>query len=75
MSHECRKLVCSVKLEGKRSRGTERQFCDDHCRVTHWILKKAAKLLAPLEQSKSWEILLKLSILKILYEQLCGFHV
>jgi hypothetical protein len=48
-------------LEGKRSRGTQRQFCDDRCRLIHWILKKAATLLPPLEQSRSWEILLKLS--------------
>jgi hypothetical protein len=50
-----------VKLAGNRSRGSKRQFCDDRCRLIHWILKKAAKLLAPLEQSRSWEILLKLS--------------
>ena len=58
---DCRNPLCSVKLEGKRSRGTERQFCDDHCRLIHWVLKKAAKLLAPLEKSRGWEILLKLS--------------
>jgi hypothetical protein len=29
--------------------------------LIHWILKKAAKLLAPLEQSRSWEILSMLS--------------
>jgi hypothetical protein len=61
MSRECGNPLCSVKLEGNRSRGTERQFCDDRCRLTRWILKRAAKLLAPLEQSRSWEILLKLS--------------
>jgi hypothetical protein len=61
MSHECRNPLCSVKLQGSRSRGTQRQFCDDRCRLIHWILKKAAKLLAPIEQSRSWEILLKLS--------------
>jgi hypothetical protein len=36
------------------------QPCDG-CRLTRWILKKAASLLAPLEQSRNWEILLKLS--------------
>jgi hypothetical protein len=41
---------------GKRN--PEGQFCDDRCRLIHWILKKAAKLLAPIEQSRSWEILL-----------------
>jgi hypothetical protein len=56
MPDDCRNPLCSVKLEGKRSRGTERQFCDDRGRLIHWILKKAAKLLAPLEQSRSWEI-------------------
>jgi hypothetical protein len=61
MSRECRNPLCTLKFEGKRSRGTERRFCDDRCRLIHWILKKAAKLLAPLEQSRSWEILLKLS--------------
>jgi hypothetical protein len=34
MSDECRNPLCSLKLEGKRSRGTERQFCDDRCRVS-----------------------------------------
>jgi len=53
--------ICKTKLEGNRSRGSERQFCDDRCRLIHWILKKAAKLLASLEQSRGWEILLKLS--------------
>jgi hypothetical protein len=61
MSDECRNPLCSRKFEGNRSRGTERQFCDDRCRLTRWILKKAAKLLAPIEQARSWEIFLKLS--------------
>ena len=54
MSEDCRNPLCRVKLEGNRSRGTQRQFCDDRCRLIHWILKKAAKLLAPF----GWEILL-----------------
>ena len=61
MSDECRNPLCSVKLAANRGRGTQRQFCDDRCRLIHWILKKAATLLAPLEQSRGWEILLKLS--------------
>jgi hypothetical protein len=61
MSDECRNPLCSVKLAANRSRGTRRQFCDDRCRLIHWILKKAAMLLAPLEQSRGWEILLRLS--------------
>jgi hypothetical protein len=61
MLHDCCNPLCNLKLERNRSRGTQRQFCDDRCRLTRWILKKAAKLLAPLEQSRSWEILLKLS--------------
>ena len=43
------------------ARGSRRRFCCKSCRLTYWILKKAAKLLAPLEQVRSWEILLKLS--------------
>jgi hypothetical protein len=46
---------------GKRSRGIRRRFCGDDCRLTHWVLKRAAKLLSPLEQGRGWEILLKLS--------------
>jgi hypothetical protein len=61
MPDECRNPLCSVKLEGNRSRGNPRQYCNEKCRLTRWILKKAVKLLAPLEQSRSWEILLKLS--------------
>ena len=61
MFDECRNPLCKVKLAGNRSRGTQRQFCDDRCRLIHWILKKAAKLVAPLEQARAWEILLKLS--------------
>jgi hypothetical protein len=57
MSEPCRNPLSSFQLEG----GTKREFCDDRCRLIHLIMKKAAKLLAPLEQSRSWEILLKLS--------------
>jgi hypothetical protein len=56
MSEPCRNPLYSF-LEG----GTKREFCDDRCRLIHLIMKKTAKLLALLEQSRSWEILLKLS--------------
>jgi hypothetical protein len=61
MPDECRNPLCKAKLGVNHSRGTQHQFCEDRCRLIHWILKKAAKLLAPLEQSRGWEILLKLS--------------
>jgi hypothetical protein len=54
--------LCDTNLiASKRRRGTQRRFCDDRCRLIRWILKKVAKLLAPLEQSRGWEILLNLS--------------
>ena len=62
MSGHCRNPVCNAELDQtKRSRGTPRRFCDHKCRLTRWILKRAARLLAPLEQARGWEILLKLS--------------
>jgi hypothetical protein len=54
--------LCAMTIEQVAGRrGTRRRFCDEKCRLTRWVLKKAAMLLAPLEQARVWEILLKLS--------------
>src|SRR5262245_28340615 len=54
----CANPICELPLTGPGKR--HRRHCDRGCRLTHWILKRAASLLAPLEQSKAWGILYRL---------------
>jgi transposase-like protein len=62
MPEACTNPICNGPIEQLGpARGSRRRFCCKACRLTFWVLKKAAKLLAPLEQVRSWEILLKLS--------------
>jgi hypothetical protein len=59
MSEPCENPLCQISLNGDGRK--TRRFCSDRCRLVGWILKKAAELLAPLEQSRAWEILFKLT--------------
>ena len=59
MSEGCENPLCELSFNGDGRK--RRRFCSDRCRLIRWILKRAAELLAPLEQSRAWEILFKLS--------------
>jgi hypothetical protein len=61
MPEDCDNPLCNVKLNrAAPNRGSRRRFCANKCRLIYWVLKKAATLLAPLDQSRAREILLKL---------------
>jgi len=57
----CSNPLCSSKIDGSRSRGIRRRFCNAECKLHFWVLKKAARLLAPIENRRVCEILARLS--------------
>src|SRR5262245_56997417 len=58
MKECCTNPLCKSLLVNPVNRSHQnRRHCDRRCRLTHWVLKRAATLLAALEQSKAWEIL------------------
>ena len=53
----CTNPLCKTMIDTSRSRGMRRRFCGKECRLIFWVLKRAARLLAPIEQGRRWEIL------------------
>jgi hypothetical protein len=53
----CENPLCDSRFQPSGTCMQKRRFCSDRCRMDHWVLNRAARLLSPLGEETAWEVL------------------
>jgi hypothetical protein len=53
----CANPLCESSFTASGTPMQKRRFCSDRCRMDHWVLVRAGKLIIRLGEEQAWQVL------------------